>query len=52
METGSGVVRPGLSVRVCLRVGEGAGVFVLSLEFVGREMEVLVGIGTGEGTKI
>ena len=52
METGSGVVELELSVRVCLRVGEGAGVFVGSLGCVGREMEVLVGIGTGEGTKI
>lgn len=52
METGSGVVELELSVRVCLRVGKEVGVFVRSFGFVGSEMEVLVGIGTGEGTKI
>jgi hypothetical protein len=55
METGSAVVGPGLFVRVSLRVGEGAGVFVRSFGLVGSEMEVLVGRtagGTGEGAKI
>lgn len=55
METVSGVVSLEGSVRVCLSVGEGAGVLVLSLTLVWNAVDVLVGkttSGTVEGAKI